>query len=69
VSETKSVEPATTLGIDTVNLSDLLSVQRLVRQIGGSDKLQQHVKLLEELETKPASELLERFATLVPATN
>lgn len=64
----KSVEPATTLGIDSVNLADLLTVQRLVRQIGGADKLQQHVRLLEELDNKPATELLEVFATkLVPA--
>jgi hypothetical protein len=63
--EGKSVQPevCTSLGIDSVNISDLLAVQRLVKQIGGSAKLQQHVKLLEDLEKKPATELLETFAT------
>lgn len=67
---TKSVEPpvvATALGIESVNLGDLLSVQRLVRQIGGANKLQQHVALLAELEAKPASEMLETFAKLTTA--
>ena len=52
----------TTLGLDTASLTDLISVQKLVAQFGGIDRLKQHLNLFEELVKKPATDLLESFA-------
>ena len=57
-------QPKTTLSIDSVKLNDLINIHQLAKRLGGVEKLQQHIDLLNELANKPATELLEPLSKM-----